>query len=162
EFEERAATALRSSDVGDGEAALALYADDLLADDLYEEWTATRRESLRLAWVRLVHFVAERHLADRRFDRAAEPFERAVAADASDEAAHRGAMRAHARAGRRHLARRQFAECEAVLRREVDAAPSAETIALRAAIEAGRLDPPPVAEPKPAPAPRPAAPAPVA
>src|ERR1700730_6735015 len=45
-FEASAAEATRASDVALHEAALALYGGDLLPEDLYEDWSTTRREQL--------------------------------------------------------------------------------------------------------------------
>src|SRR5688572_8741259 len=46
-FEELAARALKVADVGAYDAALGLYAGDLLIEDPYEEWAGARRERLR-------------------------------------------------------------------------------------------------------------------
>ena len=45
-FEEQASLAAKTGDAADCEAALALYAGDLLTEDLYEEWLWSRRDQL--------------------------------------------------------------------------------------------------------------------
>ena len=42
-FEQRAAAAIKSTDVESYAEALALYEGDLLVEDLYEDWAATRK-----------------------------------------------------------------------------------------------------------------------
>src|SRR5436190_8316295 len=46
-FEQRAAEAIKADDVIAYQEALAIYQSDLLSEDLYDDWAATRREQLR-------------------------------------------------------------------------------------------------------------------
>ncbi|MDQ4099643.1 MAG: winged helix-turn-helix domain-containing protein [Chloroflexota bacterium] len=116
-------------------AALALYAGDLLADEPYADWLVPRREWLRRAWRGAVLDLAELELADHPL--AVLPdLERLVAADPADEAAHQGLMRALAAAGRRDQALRQYERCVKAVREELDAEPTAKTMALATAIRA--------------------------
>lgn len=82
-----AATVQTDVERGDGEG-------ELLPDDRYEEWTVAAREEL----------------AARRTDtlRAAGRWDELLAADPADEEAHRALMRAHADAGDRVAAARQY------------------------------------------------------
>ena len=47
EFERQADAAIKSGDVAICETAVGLYRGDLLNEDIYEDWAATRREQLR-------------------------------------------------------------------------------------------------------------------
>lgn len=58
-------------------------------------------------------------------------YRRAVACDDLNERAHRGLARSLARTGDRAAALRQVDELEGLLRTELDAAPSPETVELR-------------------------------
>jgi DNA-binding SARP family transcriptional activator/tetratricopeptide (TPR) repeat protein len=65
--------------------------------------------------------------------------ERLVALDQLDETAHRALMRAHAAAGDRAAATRQFRRCVAVLDAELAVAPLPETVELHEAILSGSI-----------------------
>src|SRR6267143_404840 len=54
EFELQATAAIRSDDAATCETALGLYRGDLLNEDAYEDWAATRREQLRELYHRLL------------------------------------------------------------------------------------------------------------
>ena len=57
-FELAALTAFKGHEIAEYEAALALYAGDLLNEDVYEDWAATRREQLREQYHRLLSKLA--------------------------------------------------------------------------------------------------------
>src|SRR5829696_3037142 len=61
EFERRASRAAKAADVEAYEAALDLYAGDLLIEDLYEDWAAPRREQLRALRLDLLAGLARIH-----------------------------------------------------------------------------------------------------
>jgi DNA-binding SARP family transcriptional activator len=129
EFERAAGGALREPDPSAGDAALAIYGDDLLPEDRYAEWADARRERLRLLRLRLMTHVAERAEALGDADSAVERYERLVALDPADEAAHRALIRLHATLGRTGDAARQLEACRSALARELDAEPEAATLA---------------------------------
>src|SRR6266850_5757366 len=54
EFERQADAALKSDHVAACETAIGLYQGDLLNEDVYEDWAATRREQLRDLYHRLL------------------------------------------------------------------------------------------------------------
>src|SRR2546423_895550 len=118
EFERRAAEALRSADAADYEAALALYAGDLLAEDLYEDWAARRREQLRALRQELLAKLARIYEARGDCERSIERLKQLVADDASNEEAHRRLMSLYARTGNRRQAPRQDRQCLQTLKRE--------------------------------------------
>src|SRR2546421_473727 len=61
EFEKRVADTNGSNDLEAQEVTLALYEGDLLAEDLYEDWAAARREQLRNAYQELLTRLARLH-----------------------------------------------------------------------------------------------------
>lgn len=89
------------------------------------------------------------------WDGVASAAERWLTLDPACEAAHRSLMRYHAQAGRRSDAVRQYRACADALRRDLDAEPEEETVALLRSIR----DPPPSAGPSSNPAAIPAVPA---
>ena len=110
EFEKKTQSALssRPSEIADLQAALDLYAGDLLPDDVYAEWTMRLRESLR-------RLFREGQLALAARYREANDYARVIALlipllerDRADEVVHRELMRVYALAGRRHEALRQY------------------------------------------------------
>ncbi len=114
--------------------ALALYAGDLLAEEPYADWPVARREALRRAWRRAVIDSADLARETGQPLTAAPDLERLLAADPTDEPAHRALMRALAAAGRRDEALRHYERCAAALRRELGTDPDDETAALAEAI----------------------------
>lgn|GEM_PF-4709528 len=89
---------------------------------------------MRARWIEACLAVAGSHEQAGRPERALEWYQRALSRDATLEDAHRGAMRSYAGLGHRDLAQRQYDRCVRILREELDAAPDAETVALREAI----------------------------
>jgi DNA-binding SARP family transcriptional activator/pimeloyl-ACP methyl ester carboxylesterase len=127
EFERLAAQA---DDDAARDAALDLYAGDLLPFDPYEDWAFHVRQRLQL-----------RH---RELLRRAGRFDRLVALDPTDEDGHVGLMRGLLAAGDRTGVLRQFDVLVAVLERELGVGPSVEARAVRdLALGADRGEAPP-------------------
>jgi predicted ATPase/DNA-binding SARP family transcriptional activator len=117
--------------------ALALYRGDLLADELDAGWATERRERLHRLWQGALLEVAGLEIEEGESERAIPRLAAFLAADATNEAAHRLLIRAYDAAGQRDLASRQYAHCVAVLRDELGVDPSRETQRVAAAV----LDP---------------------
>jgi ATP/maltotriose-dependent transcriptional regulator MalT/DNA-binding SARP family transcriptional activator len=111
-------------------AADALYRGDFLEEDLYEDWCALERESLRETHLRALDALAAGYLTQSQYDRAADCYRRALAADPLRESAHRGLMIALARSGRRAEALRQYQTCRKASLEEIGVEPMQETQAL--------------------------------
>ncbi len=125
-FEEAAATARVQRDPAAYRDALDFYGGELLPEDRYEEWTASRRDAvheLRLALgIELAELEAPEHPA-AAIDRL-----RSVLVDAPlHEPAHRALMRLYVGGGRRQEALAQFQELKLGLRREFEDEPDDET-----------------------------------
>jgi predicted ATPase/DNA-binding SARP family transcriptional activator len=146
-FETAAAGARRAQDPEAYHAALELYSGDLLPEDAYEEWAGPRRDGLRQTHLALLLEAAALLEAGGAAAAAVTTLQRAVAADATCEAAHAALMRLYARTGRRAQALHQYAQLQTALRRELDAAPDPATRRLYQSLMAGQ----PAAEVAPAP-----------
>jgi predicted ATPase/DNA-binding SARP family transcriptional activator len=118
-----------------------LYRGDLLPDDLYEEWTASRRDALAASYIRILREIARRHETRGESDAASLRLHELIEHDPLDEDAHRGLMRLEAGAGRANVALHLFESLEASLERDLGVRPSEETLALRQAILDGGLRP---------------------
>lgn len=139
------------------EAALRVYSGDLLPEDLYEDWTAVRREQLRNLRDQLLLRLAELSEASGDNTRAIEVYRQLIASDPCNEAAHRGVMRLLAALGQRHLALEQFRLCRETLQRDLEVGPEPATLSLYEKLLAGAASPvPEIAPPAPAQTPTPA------
>lgn len=153
-FEAAAAAARRSGEVAAYQAAIDLYAGDLLPEERYEDWTTTRRESLRGTFLGLLLELADLHERDGEYPSAIAALERAVGLEPALEDAHACLMRLFALTGRRQQALRQYRRLRDTLRRELDVAPDPATQSLYLAILSGTFPAPS----EPSSAPEPAAP----
>jgi DNA-binding SARP family transcriptional activator len=126
DFEDAAWAAERDGGPEAAAKALDLYGGELLPGDLYEPWCDELRERLRILYFTML--------------RQAERWEDLIAVDPADEEAHLALMRAHAEAGDRRAALRQFERMDRALRRELGVGPSAEALALRDELIATGVD----------------------
>jgi predicted ATPase/DNA-binding SARP family transcriptional activator len=142
EFEAAAAAARGSGDRAACRAAIELYAGELLPEDRYEDWTATRRESLREQCIALLLELSR--LERQAGDGAAGVrwLQRALVEDPLHEEAHRQLMTAFALSGRRQEALAQYQRLRQALRREFEDVPDAETRALYQSILSGSFGAP--------------------
>ncbi|HET8845209.1 MAG TPA: DUF6788 family protein, partial [Ktedonobacteraceae bacterium] len=74
------------------EDAAALYGGDYLLEELYSEWAAPRRESLRRGWMGLLLELAELRAARGSLTSAIEPLDRLLTTDPTHETAVRRLM----------------------------------------------------------------------
>ncbi len=138
EFIERAERARAGrTDASLYEAALEVYAGDLLPEDLYEEWTEPLRQELAETRNRLLLEVARLYDEQRRFELAIERLERLIHYDALHEQAHLMLMMIYVASGKRDRAIRQYQQCQRAFQRELSAAPSEEIETLYGQIVAG-------------------------
>jgi DNA-binding SARP family transcriptional activator len=119
------------------EAAASLWAGEPLPEERYTDWAVAWRERLCDLHVGVLVALTDEYLrygdlvlAGRR---AAELVER----DPLNEGAHRRLMVAHARAGRRGRALRQFLDCRRALVGQLGIEPSCETACLQQRILSG-------------------------
>jgi DNA-binding SARP family transcriptional activator len=143
EFELLAEDALRRGEIEAYQAALALYAGELLPEDRYENWCSVRRSASAELRVRLLQGLAEALERRGAPNEAADQLREVLRHDPTREAVHRQLMLLYARMGTPDQAVRQFHVCEAVLRRELDLAPQPETVSFYNEVLTGGLSPQP-------------------
>jgi DNA-binding SARP family transcriptional activator len=107
-------------------AAVRLYTGDFLTD-CYDDWCLTTRAYLRERCLHALEMLGGRLLARRQYRQAVEVLQQAVTLEPVRESLHRQLMRAHALAGERVQALRQFERCAQSLRSEFGVGPSRRT-----------------------------------
>jgi len=116
-FEALADAAVTTGTQGAAAAAADAYGGTLLPGDLYEPWTQSRREHLRLRYIDVL--------------RRAESWNRLLAEDPTDEGATLALVSQHVARGDDRAALRQFERLDAALRRELGVAPTNRVRAVR-------------------------------
>ena len=139
EFERLAAKAFKSRDLAACEAALALYQGDLLTDDLYDDWAASRREQTAALYHELLGAAAQAYELEGMCAEAVECYRRLTKRNPTDEEAHRQLMRLYALAGDRGQAARQYELCERAVAREFGEKPERATVELHRQITSGEV-----------------------
>jgi DNA-binding SARP family transcriptional activator len=138
-FQQLAKGALHRQDIPAYEAALAAYGGELLPEDRYEEWCVERRSFLAEVHVRLLLGLADLLQHRGAYTESADRLREVLQQEPTREDVHRRLMRLYAGMGTRDRAVRQFHICEGVLRRELNLAPQAETVALYQDVVASRI-----------------------
>ncbi|HZT96973.1 MAG TPA: BTAD domain-containing putative transcriptional regulator [Chloroflexota bacterium] len=129
-FESLAGKALGSNDFEVVARAMSQWAGEYLPGDRYLEWTQYRRIGLADLHTRLARHAGELARSKVESERALEWLRPVMAADATDEASARAAMRLWLRLGRRTEAVRRFQILARALSTELGIEPDGETIEL--------------------------------
>ena len=108
-------------------AAEALYRDDCLVEDLYEDWTVLRREELRDQYLLVLNKLAHYCLATGDAEGCIVRCHKLLAKEPCNEDAYQCLMRAYIQLGQFGRAAHWYDVCERTLRKELDVAPSVET-----------------------------------
>jgi DNA-binding SARP family transcriptional activator len=108
-------------------AAEALYRDDFLVEDLYEEWTILPREELKDKYLLILTRLAQFSMAAGDLDGCIRRSHALLAKEPCREDAYQRLMQCYARLGQRGSAIRWYQICERTLHQELDVAPSEET-----------------------------------
>jgi DNA-binding SARP family transcriptional activator len=137
-FEVAAAIARGARDPAAYESALDLYGGDLLPEDIYADWAATRRDVMREQRLGLLLQLAELYEQRTEIWAALRVLDKIIEVDAAHEGAHVQIMRLYALAGQRHRALRQYHRLVTALNRELDTGPDDAARRLYADILAGR------------------------
>ena len=142
---------LARSESDTADAAAELYSGDLLegigvGSGEFEEWLAVERSRLHDLVTAVFTRLAKRRAAAGDHDGAIQAAQRLLSLDPIDEDGHRLLMRAYHATGRRTAALRQFRACSELLRQQLNAGPSIETVRLHEAIreQASSADTPPL------------------
>jgi predicted ATPase/DNA-binding SARP family transcriptional activator/DNA-binding CsgD family transcriptional regulator len=140
-FELAVRSARRSQEPGAYEAAIDLYAGELLPEDRYEEWVEGRRRELRGTYISLLAELASAHEKHGDYVSAAEVLSRVLAEEPTSEEACVSSMRLCALLGRKMEALRHYELLKESISRKLGAEPSATARALREEIASGRIPP---------------------
>lgn len=140
-FERVGRAALAGQDVAACRAALARYGGAYLPDDPYDTWAAPPRDSLRRRYLDLLLHLAALCGARGAWEEAEDLLRRALAVEPGHEDAAASLMGLLAAAGRRGEALRVYQALATVLEDELDVAPTAEIMALRARLIAQDVAP---------------------
>ena len=108
-------------------AAEALYRDDFLIEDLYEDWTVLPREELKDKYLLVLTKLSQFSLASMDLDGCIRRSHALLAKEPCREDAYQRLMQCYAAFGQRGSAQRWYKICERTLRQELDVAPSDET-----------------------------------
>jgi predicted ATPase/DNA-binding SARP family transcriptional activator len=121
------------------EKACSLYTRPFLVEDLYADWSYTRREQLRQIHLDMCSALTSRYLEIRSFEKAAHWATTVIEENCCDEAAYRQMMRLYALQGRRNDAIREYQRCQQALLEALGVGPVSETVALYEAIIRGEV-----------------------
>jgi eukaryotic-like serine/threonine-protein kinase len=140
EFEKSAESGIKNENLSACETALALYKGDLLVENLYEDWTVSLRERLRLLHRKLVTKTAEIYARGERFEKSIELLKGLTLTDPTDERVHQELMHLYTVTGSKYQALRQFEICRAALA-EIGFLPEAKTQGIKDEIQSGKILP---------------------
>jgi DNA-binding SARP family transcriptional activator len=121
------------------ENAAALYEGDYLLEELYSEWAAPRRESLRRGWMGLLLKLAELRAERGALASAIEPLDRLLTADPTHETAIRRLMVLLTQLDRRGEAIRAYQRLAEILKRDYESEPLPETVELYRVLRQGQI-----------------------
>ncbi len=108
-------------------AAEALYRDDFLVEDLYEEWTVLRREELKDQYLLVLTKLSQLCLIGRDLEGCITRSHKLLAKEPCREDAYQRLMQCYTLLGQRGRAVRWYEICERTLRQELEVGPSVET-----------------------------------
>jgi predicted ATPase/DNA-binding SARP family transcriptional activator/DNA-binding CsgD family transcriptional regulator len=142
-FEEAAITARHTSrEPGAYQAAIDLYAGELLPEDRYEVWVEERRAHLRELYLSLLMELASLLEERGEVEEAIEALGRVVSQEPTHEGAYVGLMRLHALLGKRREALSQYERLSGALIKKFGTEPEAATTRLQQEIWAGTFPQP--------------------
>ncbi len=121
------------------EAAVDLYRDDYLVEDLYEDWTMVERERLSNVYTDALVRLADYYMKSGRHQDCIRTCYRILEKDRCHEESYRMLMRCYTGLGMRGRALRQYRLCEKTMGREYGLIPSAETSSLYEALLKGKV-----------------------
>jgi DNA-binding SARP family transcriptional activator len=121
------------------ELAEAVYRDDYLLEDVYEDWTLVRREELKDQYLMVLTKLADHCVEHGDPEGCIVRCHRILQKDACREDAYQRLIRCYLQLGQRSQARHWYDLCVRTLRQELDVAPTEQT---RRLLEAGATLPP--------------------
>ena len=139
EFKRLVSQAQQSGQLGAYEAAVTLYAGDYLPEDLYEDWSVSRREALRQQWIELLLQTAEVCRQQGLDEKYQQYLYQVLESDFANEEAAQKLMESLAETGRREEALLFYRNFSTRLQNRLSIEPMAETRELYQKIVAGRV-----------------------
>lgn len=112
------------------EAAEALYRGDFLMEDLYDDWTLLRRESLKNTYLTILSRLADYALNRSDYESCAIYCQKILASERCREDAYQRLIQCYSRLGRRMEAMKWYRLCEKIMKAELDISPSPDTVLL--------------------------------
>jgi len=116
------------------ERACNLCSGPFLVEDMYADWSFTRREYLKDIYCAMCRTLAEYYQEMRQYEDAVKWTNAILREDRCDEAAHRQLMSIYVAQGRRSETLQQYYRCERILSKELGVAPMPETMSVLQAI----------------------------
>jgi DNA-binding SARP family transcriptional activator len=114
--------------------ALELYKGAFLPEDLYEDWTADRRNALQKSYIDMLKHLAVYYAESSSYQQAIDCLHTLLQIEPTDEGVQRALMKLYAQTGERHAALRLYRHSSEIVRAEFGVEPSTETTALYEAI----------------------------
>ncbi len=112
------------------EKAETLYRGDYLEDELYEEWTLLRRETLKDSYLIILSKLADYCLQMCDYENCIHYSQKILAKDQCREDGYRNLMRCYLKLSQRNRALRWYEICCQTIKAELDAVPEKETMEL--------------------------------
>ena len=148
EFVAHVARCQQNASLSDLEAAIALYRDDFMAGFTFSDspdfdaWQDAEREELREEFMQMLRAHVAASLREGAWNRGLRSARRMLAQEPWLEDVHRQLMLMLAHSGQRQAALAQYHSCRRVLREEMGAEPSPETVDLFNRVRAALAPPP--------------------
>ena len=128
----------QKSAVREYQMAVALFQQDFLEENRYEEWAEQIRQELKNNLLTLLEQLSRLQFNQQDYESCAAACMKALQVDSCYEDFHRLLMRCYNRQGHTHLALRQYHYCKEALKRELNATPSTTTQQLYEQIRQGK------------------------
>jgi DNA-binding SARP family transcriptional activator len=116
----------------------AIYRDDFLSDEPYEDWSTLERENLKEIYMVTLEIISENRFQLGKFSEAISICKAILEKDNCREEIYRRLMYCYQQVGLRDKALKAYRKCVQALRTELDVEPSAATIELYKKIKADR------------------------
>lgn len=139
EFKRLVRHAQVNGDLGLYEQAISCYGGDFLPEDLYEDWSVSRREAVRQDWIELLLKMGALYRKQGQAEKYQQCLHRVLESDFAHEEAAQRLMRALAEHGRREDALTLFRSFAAKLQTRLNIEPLVETRQLYQEIATGKF-----------------------
>ncbi len=139
-FEQELPIALQSRQIGRLQEALALYTDDLFPMDLYQDWSASRRQELVDMYLHGLLVLGQAYLDRQSYDQAANCAQKILQRDIWNEDATLLGMQAYLGMNSAPRAVHLYQKLETILKEDLNLQPRSDLQQMVANIKHARLD----------------------